>query len=593
MTLRAPEGDEQGGRTMRRLAARLAALGRAKDRPTQRPAGLAYSIDEAPPQGQQLALALQQVAVQSSYFLLPVLVATAFGLNPIDATMFVCLTIAVAGITTLLQTLTRGPIGSGYGLPSIPAPVFMTVFLMVASLEGNIAVASSLAFAAGCIGLVMSYALPRLQTLVPTEIAGVVVLLIGLGLLPRVLTTLGEGPDMAVSHAVAAGTLMIMIAVSLLRSRFARFGVLLGAIPGVAAAIALGLTPPEPGELLRAVPWFALPVPQTPPAGAFDAMLLPAFVLALLGSFASWTGELVTLQKAADTNWRRPDEAPIRRGFAAQSLGVALAGALGGMPPSTSSASVGLAIATRTLSRSVAVSGGCLMLLLACSPKIVALVVLLPNPVKAAMLCYVCCFMVAAGCRLITARMLDERRTFTVGLGVAVGVGALIAPDFYARVLPGALGSAVPAGASLAVLLNLLTLPMVTRRASFVVETGSDMSRDIAARCDALGGSWGARRETIAVIQNALIEVGEILADRGETCFNVSIYYGDARIVVTLIHVGDPLPPPAARPALDDLDGPVEAREAFAVWLATRGADALELRNGSGGCRELLLEFAD
>ena len=559
----------------------------------QRPAGLAYTIDESPPPVQRLTLALQQVAVQSIHFLLPAVVATAFGLPPFDATAFVCMTIAVAGVTTLLQTLTRGPVGSGYGLPSVPGPVFMAVFLMVASLEGNIVMAGALAFAAGCIGLVMSYALPKLQTLVPTEVAGVVVVLIGLGLLPRTLAMLGEGPAMAASHAVAAGTLAVMIAVTLSRSRFARYGVLVGALPGAVIAAALGLPPADAEDLLRAAPWFALPVPHPPSLGAFEPALLPAFLLALLGSFASWTGELVTLQRAADAKWRRADPAPIRRGFAAQSLGIALAGATGGLPPSTSSASVGLAIATSTLSRSVAVLGAGLMLLLACCPKVVALVVLVPDPVKAAILGYVCCFMVAAGCRLVTARMLDERRTFTVGLGVAVGVGALIAPDFYARVLPGALGAAVPAGASVAVLLNLLTLPLVAERAAFAVETGAGMSRELADRCNALGGRWGARAETMAVLQHALIEIGEILADRGDPGFDVAMRYGDDRILVTVAHTGDPLPPPAALPALDDLEGSATAREAFALWLATRGAVGFELRPGSGGLCELRLEFAD
>jgi NCS2 family nucleobase:cation symporter-2 len=568
---------------------------RAPDRPRERPGDIAHDLDESPPPGASLALALQQLAIQSIYFLLPGIVGSAFGLAPIDTTYFLCMTVAVLGLTALVQTMRQGPVGSGYALPSIPSPVFFAVYLLVAE-SGSLMVAGILTAVAGLLGLVLSGLLRRLQALIPTEVAGVVVFLIGVSLLPRAFDALdGSGPAGTASSlamVVALGALGAMMVVALSHGRWSRFGVLIGAALGCAVAVPSGLMPDGAMALLEVAPWFALPQPKLPALAAFDWVLLPAFAVALLASFASWTGDLVAFQRASDGDWRRPDPQPIRRGLAAQSFGLVAAGLLGGMAPSSSSACVGLAIATRTLSRSVTVVGSLLLLALACCPKLVALFVLVPDPVKAAMLAYVCCFMMASGCQLMTTRMLDARRTFTIGLGLAVGLGVLIAPGIFVQVLPRALQAPVTAGTFTAVLLNLLTLPLVSRRARITVTPGPRMQQGLVDQLEALGGAWGSRRETMERVKHALLEIGEILVGRGVSGFGVEARLEEEQVALLVSWSGDPLPAPSARPNVDDLLGPMAAQEAFAMWMATRGANAMGQRR-NGATNEMRLEFSD
>jgi NCS2 family nucleobase:cation symporter-2 len=262
------------------------------------------------------------------------------------------------------------------------------------------------------------------------------------------------------------------------------------------------------------------------------------------------------------------------------------------MVPATSSACVGLAIATRTLSRRVAVLGSLALIALACCPKALALVVLLPAPVEAAMLGYVCCFMLAAGCQLMTSRMLDARRTFTVGLGLALGIGVLLGLPIFAHGLGRALGSPVTAGAAVAILLNLLTAPLVAQRAGFELRLGPRLPRDIDDEVEALGGAWGARRETMDRVRHALLEIAEVLAGRGVARLRAVALYADDHVHLTLSWRGDVLPRPSPRPAVADLEGPLAAQEAFALWLATRQADSLNQR-AADGVAELRLVFAD
>lgn len=562
------------------------------DKALVRPPQIAHALGETLPPGQAAALAAQQIAIQSIYLLLPGVVGAQFGLIPIDLVNFLQLSVAAIAMAALLQVLTRGPVGSGYPVPSIPSPVFVAVYLLAAP-GANLVVMGTMAVVAGVFGIVLALLLRRLQAIVPTEVAGVVVFLIGISLLPRAFSAIAGPPDEPLGRGpLALATLAVMILVALRGGWASRYAVLVGAALGSVAAFALGIGVQADTRILDSAPWFALPRFEPPAAEAFDASLLPAFGIALLASLASWTGDLVAFQRSADGAWRRPDTPPLRRGMLAQSVALMLAGGIGGMAPSTSSAAVGLAIATRTLARRVAIFGAVALLVLACCPKLLALIVLLPDPVEAAMLGYVCCFMLASGCGLMTSRMLDLRRTFTVGLGIALGIGALLGLPAFSRGVLQMLASPVTAGAAAAILLNLLTAPFVTRRAAFELRLGPGTPRDVDDEVEALGGAWGARRGTMDRVRHALLEVAEVLAARGNTSLRVTARYADEQVHLGLSWRGDPLPRPSSPPLASDLEGPQAAQEGFALWLVSRQADLVDQREANG-LWELRLVFAD
>ncbi len=562
------------------------------DKPMRRPPQLVHGLQDRPAPVQAAALAAQQLAVQSIYLILPGVVGAHFGLLPLDLVRFLQLSVAAMAAAAILQALPRGPVGSGYPVPSIPSPVFVAVYLMAApgADPGTVAMLTALT---GILGIGLSLLLRRLQSVVPTEVAGVVVFLIGVSLLPRAFDAVADATGGREGRgALAVLTLGLMIAVALVGGRFSRYAVLLGAAIGTLLAVLLGIGLDGAEVVLADLPWFAVPHPQLLRPAAFDASLLPAFGVALLASFASWTGDLVAFQKAADGDWRRPDTPPIRRGLVAQSIGMVLAGGIGGMVPSTSSACVGLAIATRTLARRVAVFGAAALLVLACCPKVLGLIVLLPDPVEAAMLGYVCCFMLASGCGLMTSRMLDLRRTFTVGIGIALGIGALLGLPVFSNGVLKVLGSPVTAGAAAAIVVNLLTAPLIARRASLDLRLGPGMLNELDDWVAALGGSWGARRETMQRVGHALLEVAEVLASRGVGQLRVAARHADDQVFFTILWQGERLPRPTTRPEATDLEGSAAAQEAFALWLATRHATALHQRSAGEEC-ELRLAFAD
>ena len=531
-------------------------------------------MDGRPGAAQTMALAAQQVAIQSIYLILPGLVGVQFGLLELDLLNFLALSVAALGIAGLIQTLPRGPLGSGYPIASIPAPIFVAVYLAAAP-GADLATVSAAAVVAGLLGMVLTATLRRMQKVVPTEVAGVVVCLIGVSLLPRAFAAT-TAPDAPLLYPIIAfGTLAVMI----------------GAALGILAAQVLDAGLGD-ASLLAQAPWLALPRPMPPAPGGLDLAMLPPFVVAMLAALASSTGDLVAIQRAADGGWLRPDAPPIRRGLMASSFGVVLSGLMGAAPTGTSSACVGLTIATRVLARRVTICAALALLALACCPKLLALLLLVPEPVAAAMLLYVCCFMIASGCQLMAARMLDARRTFTVGLGIAIGLGTLLHVPIFEQVLPPLLRSPVTAGALAAILLNLLTAPLVVQRASFIITPGPGMTQGLLDRIEALGGAWGAQRQTMTQVGHALLELAELLVERSVATITVQAHYATDHVLLTATWPGAPLPQPSARPDIADLDGPAAAQEAFALWLATRQAERVDQRAIPGGA-ELRLSFAD
>ena len=66
-------------------------LSRRQDRPRSRPEGVVAAVEDRLPLPAALGLAAQHIAIQAIYLVLPVVAATAFGLQAREAAMLACL----------------------------------------------------------------------------------------------------------------------------------------------------------------------------------------------------------------------------------------------------------------------------------------------------------------------------------------------------------------------------------------------------------------------------------------------------------------------------------------------------------------------
>ena len=188
---------------------------------------------------------------------------------------------------------------------------------------------------------------------------------------------------------------------------------------------------------------------------------------------------------------------PLRRGILASGLSNCLAGLLGSMGTGTATACIGISVATRIMSRNICITVGLAIILLSCFPLLAALFVLLPVPVKGALLLFVSCFIILSGIALITARMVDDSRTFVVGMSLAAGLGIAMAPELFSGLIPNFLASSLTLGTISAVGLNLLAHLTIKKHANFILVLDAGATEEIAAKMILLGGRWGARRDVI------------------------------------------------------------------------------------------------
>ncbi|WP_270938514.1 solute carrier family 23 protein, partial [Falsiroseomonas oryzae] len=250
------------------LSSIIDGLRRSADRPMQRPKGLVYWLDSPSPPAASFWLAMQHVAVQSVYFVLAAAPAAAISPDPLDATRFLCLSILAVALWQGLQLLTRGPIGSGYPVPATHAPAMLGAYAAAGAAGASFAAAGAMVLIAGLVAAALAFAMRRLRVLIPNEVAGVVVMLIGVSLILLGTQILGlqQGGTLPgkLSVLVLLASIAVMAVVALSGTALARLAVLVGAAAGVALAVVLGEVPANAGAVVAASPWFALPQPWLP-----------------------------------------------------------------------------------------------------------------------------------------------------------------------------------------------------------------------------------------------------------------------------------------------------------------------------------------
>jgi NCS2 family nucleobase:cation symporter-2 len=97
------------------------------------------------------------------------------------AVAFVLGSMLAGGLGTILQALVHGPVGSGYLCPNLTGPAFVPASLMAAR-SGGLALVCGMTVVAGVFQVLLSRTIRHLRALLPPEVTGVIVLMVGLSL---------------------------------------------------------------------------------------------------------------------------------------------------------------------------------------------------------------------------------------------------------------------------------------------------------------------------------------------------------------------------------------------------------------------------
>ena len=459
-----------------------------------------YQADEPPPPSVSMGLAFQYVALSiAGTILTPAIVVRSAGMGDALLTWVVFMALVVSGITTIVQVMRVGRVGAGYLLMMHTSGAFIAVSV-AALIEGGPALLATLFVISSLFHFLLSWRLFWLRRIVTPTVAGTIIMLVAISVLPVVfdqMMRVPAGAHPAANAGSAAATLTVIIVIILrARSYIRLWAPMIGVVIGCIVAALFGQY-----DLERVVesPWLAIPAGGLPGLDtSLDSKfwaLLPAFVLVTLAASITTVGDATAIQRLSWYERRALDYRAVQGAVNADGLGQLLSGLLGTVPSTTSSASVPMAEITGVSARVIGVYVGVMFLAVALLPKITTLLLAIPSPVVGAFMLVLLGMLFAMGTRIVTQGGLDYRRGIIVGVSLCIGTGfqnQSVVDGFLDGLWKTLLGNAVTGGGVAAILLSLLLDIGRGRRARLEVELNVDSLSRIETFLDIISrrGRW-------------------------------------------------------------------------------------------------------
>lgn len=398
-----------------------------------------YAQEDVPPPFQLLMLSVQQGMLMFLGTLFPVMLVAAIGGEHQTAVRMVSMTMIASGCGTILQAMRSRWVGSGYLCPNVGGPSYLAVS-MNAAMIGGLPLMQGMIVFCGLTEVVLARVINYLRFLFPPLVVGLTVLMVGISIVPMSFADFCGAPlagDSILWQDVAVGcfTLLAIVGFNLWGKKAAKlYCLLLGIFAGW--VLYLYICPLNP-ELIRNIGQaevFSFPFNNFSQFRlSFDAELaLPFLIISICGSLKTF-GNLLAAQKITQPGLHQIEMKPIVGGLTADGISTALSGLIGAIAVDTSASNVGLAAATKAVSRWIGVGVGILFVILGCFPVVAAVISLMPPPVIGAALIFAVSFMVIAGIQEIMSVKMDSRKIFATGLATIFGLSSSLVPGPFAQ----------------------------------------------------------------------------------------------------------------------------------------------------------------
>ncbi len=423
-----------------------------------------YELDERLPHTITFALGFQAAMLTiAPVVLIPVIVVRAAGESEIYLSWAVFGALVVCGLTTVIQVGRVWRIGAGYILLMGTSPAFIAV-CVTALADGGPAMLATLVVISSLFQFAFSARLSLLRRIITPTVAGTVIMLISVTVMPIVfdmLTDVPEGTPPVAALAIASTTLFVIVVLVLRVSGVWRLWVLLiGLVAGCIAASFFGLYDVQ--SVIDAS-WIGIPKGGGWPGfdlgfGPVFWSLLPAFIFVTMVGAIETIGDAIAIQRVSWRANRALDFRAVQGAVTADGLGNLLCGLVGTVPNTTYSSGVAITELTGVATRGVGVCIGAVFVATAFLPKVAALILAIPNPVAAAYLTVLFALLFVLGMRIVVQDGVDYRKATVAGIAFWVGVGfqnQVIFADYISEWWNALLGNGMTAGGLTAILLTL------------------------------------------------------------------------------------------------------------------------------------------
>ena len=421
-----------------------------------------YEPEEQPPPALAIGLGFQfAMLTVAGIVLTPAIVVRAAGTGEDFLSWAVFAALAISGITTVLQAVRVGRIGSGHVLLMGTSAAFIAV-CVTSLIEGGPGLLATLVTVSALFQFGLSTQLSVLRRILTPTVCGTVIMLIPVTLMPimfGMLTDVPEGSPAAAAPMCAIVTLVVTVGVTLRATGVWRlWAPVIGIVTGCAVAGAYGL---YDTQLVAEAGWIGLPSGAWP---GFDLTfgvafwsLLPAFVFVTLIGAIETIGDGVAIQRVSRRRPRAIDYRVVQGAVTADGVGNLLSGLAATVPNTTYSSSVSVTEITGVASRTVGIYIGAVFIVLAFLPKFMALILAIPGPVVGAYTIVLMATLFVLGMRVVVEDGVDYRKGVVAGVGFWIGLG-LQNELIFAEALgawSGLLGNGMTAGGLAAILMTL------------------------------------------------------------------------------------------------------------------------------------------
>ncbi len=400
---------------------------------------IVYHLNDKPPFLAWLTFGCQYVATVANYFIFPVILVHLANADIQTATSFISIMMFGTAFATILQSMVKGPLGSGMLLPLSPAPSYFPPSYLAVKL-GGLPLLYGMTIIAGIMQALVSPMMKNIKRFVPPELGGLVITLIGfeVGILGLKQFVGSDGIIDQFSHInlllaliVIFSPLILMIILNLFcKGNLKLFGLLISIIVGYLIVFIFGFFDKNTLQIISQTSWIYWPTISFSHYQFDSTLLIPFAIASLIGSIKV-TGSLSALQRYSDENWVRPDMSQIAKGNLADSCGTFFTGILGGMGLNASSSSVALSLSTGVLSRVIAIAYGIIFIILGFCPKVTVILIYMPKTVVASTLIFLGATLVINGLKMVVPYLEQPRRCLIIGISFMLGMSHFVYPHFY------------------------------------------------------------------------------------------------------------------------------------------------------------------
>ncbi len=448
--------------------------------------------DYTPPLSRAIPLGIQHVMAMFVSNVTPAIIVAGaagfgFGSNSPDfpeLLYLIQMSMLFAGVATLLQTITLGPVGAG--LPIVQGTSFAFLPIMIPLVAGKGVDALAALFGGVVIGglfhACLGFFIGRIRFALPPLVTGLVVTMIGLALVKVGIQYAAGGvpaigtPDYGSLLNWSAALVVIVVTLGLkffTRGMLSVSAVLIGLLVGYLYALGVGMLTVEAitGSWSRSAA-FALPQPFRY-GFEFSAAAVIGFCLMAFISAIETVGDVSGITKGGAG--REATDTEITGATYADGIGTAVAGVFGGLPNTSFSQNVGLIAMTGVMSRHVVTCGALFLILCGLVPKVGGVIRTVPIEVLGGGVIVMFGMVVAAGISMLSDVDWNRRNMVIFAISLSVGLGLQLEPGAVqhlpdtARIL---MTSGLLPAALIAIVLNLALPHDLTGEATEEVSGG-------------------------------------------------------------------------------------------------------------------------